>query len=102
MRACKEINQMFYNDYAKSQSDPSHPLQSFDEFGPQLQEMIKDTNLTNAYESLQCLHSYVKFAADIRQVTFACSVYLLEKVQTNKPNFREITMKIILCMLRRL
>jgi len=42
--------------------------------------MIKDTNLTNAYESLQCLHSYVKFAADIRQVTFACSVYLLEKV----------------------
>jgi hypothetical protein len=26
MRACKEINQLFYNDYAKSQSDPEHPL----------------------------------------------------------------------------
>lgn len=34
MRAAKEINQLFYNDYAKSQSDPQHPCQSFDLFGP--------------------------------------------------------------------
>lgn len=38
----------------------------------------------------------------MRQVTFSCHIYLLEKVQTNKANFREITLKIILCMLRRM
>lgn len=53
---------------------------SFDQYGPMLQELIKDTNLTIAAEALQALHSYVKFAADIRSVSFSCHVYLLEKV----------------------
>jgi hypothetical protein len=64
--------------------------------------MIKDTNLVSAFEALQCLHSYVRFAPEIKQVAFACHIYLLEKVNTSKTNFRDITMKIITCMLRRL
>ena len=76
-------------------------MTSFEQFGPLLQEMIKDTNLTNAYEALQCLYSYVRFADDIKAITFASHNYLIEKVQTNKPNFREITLKILIGMLRR-
>ena len=53
---------------------------SFQVYGPLLQEMIKDTNLTNAYEALQALYSYVRFAADIKNITFACHIFLLEKV----------------------
>ena len=63
--------------------------------------MIQDTNLVAAYEALQCLHSYVRFSQDIKAVTFASHNYLLEKVQTNKPNFKDITNKILLTMLRR-
>ena len=29
-QAFKEINQQFYNDYAQNQSDPEHPMFSFD------------------------------------------------------------------------
>lgn len=76
-------------------------MTSFDQFGPLLQEMIKDQNLTNAFEALQCLHSYVRFASDIKAVTHATHNFLLEKVQTNKPNFRDITLKILIGMLRR-
>ena len=61
--------------------------------------MIKDANLTGAYEALNCLHSYVRFASDIKAVTFSVHNYLLEKVQHNKANFREITLKILLTML---
>jgi hypothetical protein len=55
-------------------------MTSFDQFGPLLQEMIKDQNLTNAFEALQCLHSYVRFASDIKAVTHATHNFLLEKV----------------------
>jgi len=54
--------------------------------------MIKDSNLTNAYEALQVLHSFVRFAKDIKAVTFSTHNFLLEKVQHNKSNFREITL----------
>jgi len=30
MLAYKEVNQLFYNDFAKSQSEPEHPMQSFE------------------------------------------------------------------------
>lgn len=63
--------------------------------------MIQDTNLIAAYEALQCLYTYVKYAVDIKAVAFACHNYLLEKVQTNKPNFKEITNKILLTVIGR-
>jgi|Laugresu1bdmlbsd_1035121.scaffolds.fasta_scaffold335362_1 hypothetical protein len=63
--------------------------------------MVKDTNLVNAYEALQALYSYVRFAPDIKNVTFATHFFLLEKVQTFKPNFKDITLKILLEMIRR-
>jgi len=68
-------------------------------YGPMLQDMIKDSNLIGAYEALTCLHTYVKFALDIKATTFATHNFLLENVQTNKPNFRDIALKIILTML---
>jgi hypothetical protein len=74
---------------------------NFDTYGPLLQEMIQDTNLVAAYEALLCLHTYVRFATAIKSVAFASHNFLLEKVQTNKPNFKDITLKILLAMLRR-
>lgn len=76
-------------------------MQSFDHYGPLLQEMIKDSNLVAAHEALVCLHTFVKYALEIKSVTFATHHYLLEKVQTTKPNFKEITLKILLTMLQR-
>ena len=76
-------------------------MASFDIYGPLLQEMVKDTNSVAAYEALLCLHSYVRFATSIKSVSFATHNLLLEKLQTNKPNFKEITTKILLTMLRR-
>ena len=111
LEAFKEINKLFYSDYAayeanqgvgaKSDLSPDELMVSFDTYGPLLQEMIQDTNLVAAYEALLCLHSYVRFATAIKSVTFASHNYLLEKVQTNKPNFKDITLKILLTMLRR-
>ena len=74
---------------------------SFEQYGPLLQNMIKDSNLIAAYEALLCLNSYVRFSLEIKAVTFACHNFLLEKVQTNKPNFKDVTLKILLCMLKR-
>lgn len=96
MRAAKEINQLFYNDYAKNQSDGSHQMVSFEQYSPLLQEMIKDTNLPNQLEALNCLYTFVRFASDIKHVTFSCHNFLLEKVNTTKPAFRDVTLKIIL------
>ena len=64
--------------------------------------MIKDTNLTALNEALNCLHTYVKYAPDIKSVTFACHNYLLEKMNLTNKNFRDLLTKIILCMLTRL
>jgi hypothetical protein len=44
----------------------------------------------------------VKFAPDIKNVTFACHNHLLEKVNLTNRNFKDITSKIILCMMGRL
>jgi hypothetical protein len=63
--------------------------------------MIQDTNLVGAYEALVCLLSFVKFATSIKAVSFATHNTLLEKLQTNKPNLKEISTKILLTMLRR-
>jgi hypothetical protein len=58
--------------------------------------MIKDTNLPNQLEALNCLYTFVRFAPDIKHVTFSCHNFLLEKVNTTKPAFRDVTLKIIL------
>lgn len=76
--------------------DPENP---FDVYGPILEQMIKDTNLTAQYEGLNCLYSYVKHSKDIKSVTFACHSYLLDKIQHNKPNFKDITQRILQQML---
>lgn len=47
------------------------------------------------------MHAYVRFAPDIKQVIFMSHAILLEKIQHNKPNLREITMKILITMIRR-
>lgn len=43
----------------------------------------------------------MQYSLDIKNVTFCTHNYLLEKVQTTKPNFRDITLKILLTMLER-
>ena len=110
LEAYKEINSLFYTEYAKFDESKSNPeskdgdpslLYSFELYGPLLQQMTEDSNLVAAYEALSCLHSYVRFSHDIKAVTFASHNYLLEKVLTNKPNFKDVTSKIILTMLRR-
>ena len=45
--------------------------------------------------------TYVKFAIDIKAVTFASHNYLLEKAPTHKANFRDICNKILLAMVER-
>ena len=37
--------------------DPDNP---FDQYGPLIGEMIKDSNLTAQYEGLNCLFSFIK------------------------------------------
>ena len=66
-----------------------------------MQKIISDTNLVAQYEALNCLLSFVKYAPDIRSVIFVVHSTLLEKVQHNKPNFRELTMKILLAILKK-
>jgi hypothetical protein len=43
---------------------------SFDKFGHLLQEMIKDANLAGAFDAFNCLYSFIRFAPEIRNVTF--------------------------------
>jgi len=76
--------------------DPENP---FDTYGPILEQMIKDSNLTAQYEGLNCLYSFVKYGQDIKSVTFSCHSYLLDKIQHNKPNLRDISQRTLLCML---
>ena len=57
--------------------DPENP---FDTYGPIIEEMIKDTNLTAQYEGLNCLYNFVKHGPDIKSVTFSCHPYLLDKI----------------------
>ena len=81
---------------AEMYGDPENP---FDVYGPILEQMIKDTNLTAQYEGLNCLYSYVSHGRDIKAVTFACHSYLLDKIQHNKPNLNDITQRILQKML---
>lgn len=76
-------------------------MSSFDQYGPLLEKMIKDTNLVAAIEGLQVLHTYAKLSLDIKTVTFNSHNFLLEKIPTNKANFRDICVKILLVMLER-
>lgn len=106
MAAFKAINQLFLDfDQNKERKkedemygDPENP---FDTYGPILEQMIKDTNLTAQYEGLICLFTYVKLGKDIKSVTFACHSYLLDKIQHNKPNLKDITQRILQIMLKR-
>jgi len=43
----------------------------------------------------------VRFSKEIKGVTFATHNFLLEKVQHSKPNFKEVTLKILLTMLQK-
>ena len=106
LAAFKAINQHFLDfDQNKERKkedemygDPENP---FDTYGPILEQMIKDTNLTAQYEGLNCLYTYVKLGKDIKSVTFACHSYLLDKIQHNKPNLKDITQRILQTMLKR-
>lgn len=63
--------------------------------------MCQDSNLTLAYEALQALYSYVRFAKDIKSISFSMHNFLLEKVQVNKANFRDIDLRILTVMINR-
>ena len=63
--------------------------------------MIKDSNSVAALEGLQVMHTYVRLALEIKAVTFASHNYLLEKVPTQKVNYRDICLKILLVMIER-
>jgi len=105
--AFKKINQLFltYDHESKEikkedemYGDPENP---FDTYGPILEQAIKDQNLTAQFEGLICLHSYCRLGKDIKGVTFACHSYLLDKIQHNKPNLKDITSRILQVMLSR-
>ena len=68
--------------------DPENP---FDTYGSIMEQMIKDNNLTAQYEGLCCLYSFIKHGQDTKSVTFACHSYLLDKIQHNKSNLKDIT-----------
>ena len=76
-------------------------MYSYEQYGPLLEKMIKDTNMTAALEGLSVMNTYVKFAIDIKAVTFASHNYLLEKAPTHKVNFRDICNSILLVMVER-
>lgn len=63
--------------------------------------MIKDNNLTARYEGLNCLYSFVKYGTDVRSVSNTCLAFLLDKVQLNKPNFRDVTQRVLLMMMQK-
>lgn len=108
LNAYKEINSLFYNeyskgcvDYEKNESDKEESSKPFEIYGPVLHKIIVDSNLIAQYEGLNCLFSYVKFCNDIKSIIFQVHSILLEKIHHNKPNFKEITIKIILCILKK-
>ena len=111
LAAYKEINTLFYTDYAQYEESKgaaatapngdAELMASFDLYGPLLEKMIKDSNSVAAYEGLQVMHTFVKFALDVKAVTFASHNYILEKAPTNKANVRDICLKIMLLMLKR-
>ena len=112
VKAYKEVSEQFYIQYSKdcqSKNFDSNPLNgseeeevnAFDQFTPFLQKIISDSNLVAQYEGLNCLYTFVRYSQDIKQVTFMVHVILLEKIQHNKPNLREITNKILLTMIKR-
>jgi hypothetical protein len=47
------------------------------------------------------LFAFIRFAHDIKSTIFLVHSILLEKIQHNKPNLKEITIKILICMLKR-
>ena len=110
MKAYKEINVLLYNQYSidcqkvdfkqnplNADEDEHHSrVNSFDQFWPILQKIISDSNLIAQYEGLNCLYAYVRFAPDIKQVIFTVNGILLEKIQHIKPNFKDITLKILI------
>lgn len=78
--------------------DPENP---FELYGPIIQEMIKDNNLTARYEGLNCLFSFVKYGQDIKTVSNTCLQFVLDKIQLNKANFRDIAQRILQMMMAR-
>lgn len=78
--------------------DPENP---FDTYGVILEQIIQDSNLSAQYEGLNTLYVYLKQGQDIKSVSFATHQYLLEKIQHNKPNFKDITTKILIKMIER-
>ena len=89
LQAFKEINTLFWNDFTRFESSKNNEdtpngdpalLDSFDTYGPLIQEMIKDQNLVACYEALSCMLTYVKFAFDIKSVTFASHTFLMENI----------------------
>jgi hypothetical protein len=43
----------------------------------------------------------VKYGTDIRSVSNTCLAFLLDKVQLNKPNFRDVTQRVLLMMMQK-
>lgn len=76
--------------------DPENP---FETYGPIIQEMIKDSNLTARYEGLNCLYSFIKYGIEIRSVSNTLLAFLLDKIQLNKQNFKDVTLRILLMMM---
>jgi hypothetical protein len=76
--------------------DPENP---FDQYGNVIEQMLKDNNLTAQYEGLNCLHSYIKHGPDIKSVVLSCTPFILDKIQHNKPNLKDISQRILLQML---
>lgn len=93
MKAYKEVNELFYHQYSKDcqradfgdnplnadEEDEGKP-NAFDLYGPLLQKIIGDSNLIAQYEGLSCLHTYVRYAPEIKSVVFMVHGILLDKI----------------------
>jgi hypothetical protein len=42
--------------------------------------MIKDANLAGAFDALNCLFSFVRFAPDIKTATYSTQMFLMDKI----------------------
>ena len=72
----------------------------FELYAPYLDKMIVDTNLAQL-EGLECLTAYIKCAPDIKKVVHSLHGTLLDKVQINKANFRDATIKVFIAIMKR-
>ena len=99
--AYKEISVLFQK-YVNKDSLKSEELKEselndnpFEIYQEWLLEMIDDLNNIAQFEGLNTILIYFQYAKDIKTVALSILNPILDKININKPNFKEIVIKII-------